>query len=319
MSQELISIIVPIYNAEKYLADCIESLIRQTYTTLEILLIDNGSNDKSLDICRKYEKGDTRIRVLQEGVRQHGSARNKGLSEMKGRYYAFVDADDYVSVNYISYMYDAAKRFEADLVQCGVVYMYECRDERRNSEHSTHVVDGEKDLPKSVWGKLYNSTIHGNVRFTDMLHGEDSLYITEILKSSRKAALTAYCLYGYRSYHSGLTRLTPDKAFFEKLESCIADMNQTEFSYMAEKCIQVISLRGEEQLYHKELQRLNTDIQKAQNNSIQFDTELYCKLQEMIEKSQVSVPKYVYLKLKHIYTDACAKHRLKINYHCKLD
>lgn len=319
MSQELISIIVPVYNAEKYLADCIESLIHQTYTPIEILLIDNGSNDRSLEICRKYEKDDTRIHVLQEGIRQHGSARNKGLSEMNGSYYAFVDADDFVSENYISYMYEAAKLFEADLIQCGVVYMYECRDERRNSEHDTRVVDGEKDLPRSVWGKLYKSAIHGNVRFTDMLHGEDCLYITEILKSSKKAAITAYCLYGYRSYHSGLTRLTPDKSFFEKLETCIADKNQAEFSYMAEKCIQVISLRGEEQLYHRELQRLYADIQKVENNSIQFDRELLNKLQKMIEASQVSSAKYAYLKLKHVYTDTCAKHRMKINYHCKLD
>ncbi len=319
MVQDLISIIVPIYNAQNYLRDCIESLIRQTYNHLEIILVDNGSTDESLSICLEYKKKDPRIRILQEGIRQHGSARNKGLAEMNGTYYAFADADDFVSENYISYMYETAKQFDADLVQCGVVYMYECRDERRNSKHDTRVVDGEKDLPRSVWGKLYKSDIHGNVRFTDMLHGEDCLYVTEVLKSSKKAALTAYCLYGYRSYHSGLTRLTPDKAFFEKLETCIADRDQAEFSYMTEKCIQVISLRGEEQLYHRELQRLYTNIQTAQDNSIQLDQDLLNKLQEMIETSQVSVTKYAYLKLKHIYTGACANHRMRINYHCKLD
>ncbi len=319
MEQELISIIVPIYNAGNYLRDCIESLINQTYNFIEILLIDNGSTDRSLDICLEFQGKDSRIRVLQEGIRQHGSARNKGLSEMRGSYYAFVDADDFVSKNYIAYMYDGAKQFDADLVQCGVVYMYECRDERKNSDHSTRIVDNKKELPGSVWGKLYKSSTHGTIRFTNKLHGEDCLYVTEILKSSKKAVLNAYCLYGYRSYHSGLTRLTLDKTFFKKLDICISEKNQKDFSYMAEKCIQVVSLRQEEQLYHKELRMLDDKIHEAEQNSMKLNKELLEKLQNMIESSTVSAPKFAYLKLKYIYTDACAKHRMKINYHCKLD
>ena len=95
----LISVIVPVYNVEQYLKKCLDSVISQTYTNLEIILVDDGSTDNSLSICREFEKLDARVRVFSQNNRGPGSARNTGLNHAKGIYIAFVDSDDYLDKN----------------------------------------------------------------------------------------------------------------------------------------------------------------------------------------------------------------------------
>ena len=97
----LISVIVPVYNVEEYLTQCIESIINQTYTNLEIILVDDGSTDQSGKICDEYAIKDDRIQVIHKENRGVGSARNVGLDTSKGEYVSFVDSDDYVDKNYI--------------------------------------------------------------------------------------------------------------------------------------------------------------------------------------------------------------------------
>ena len=214
MENELISIIVPIYNAEEYLPDCLDSIVRQTYKNVEILLVENGSSDKSLEICKQYASRYPGIRLLQEGVRQQGSARNRGLKELRGDYYCFVDADDYVSDRYVERMYRTAKKYEADLVVCGVVYMLECRDVTKDVTHIDRKEDDPDKLRRSVWGKLYRSSLYKDVRFTDQRMASDVVYSGEIYAISSNAAICGDRLYGYRSYQGSVTRIVPNKKFF---------------------------------------------------------------------------------------------------------
>ena len=116
--KELISIIVPVYNVEKYLNRCIDSLISQTYQNIEIILVDDGSTDSSSEIVDGYLKKDNRIKVFHKDNGGLSDARNKGIEISKGKYLSFVDSDDYVTNTYIETLYNTIIEYEADISIC---------------------------------------------------------------------------------------------------------------------------------------------------------------------------------------------------------
>lgn len=124
MENGLITIIVPIYNVEKYLERCIESIVNQTYTNLEIVLIDDGSTDKCAEICDEWRKKDRRIKVVHKKNEGLGMARNSGIENATGEYIYFVDSDDYIDLDTIEKCYRMARREEADLVTFGFYRVY---------------------------------------------------------------------------------------------------------------------------------------------------------------------------------------------------
>lgn len=113
--EPLISIIVPVYKVEKYLDKCIESLVNQTYTNIEIILVNDGSPDRCPDICEKWKKIDDRIIVLNKKNGGQSDARNAGMKIAKGMYFIFTDSDDYVSKNYVEYLYGILESTGADI------------------------------------------------------------------------------------------------------------------------------------------------------------------------------------------------------------
>lgn len=118
MKNELISVIVPIYNTSKYLSKCIDSIINQTYKNLEIILVNDGSTDNSLDICNKYKLIDSRIIIINKDNGGLSSAKNIGLDNHKGRYIAFIDSDDYVDNNFIGELYNNLISTNSDISLC---------------------------------------------------------------------------------------------------------------------------------------------------------------------------------------------------------
>lgn len=117
-SKPLVSIIVPVYQVKDYIGECVESLIRQTYTNLEILLVDDGSMDGSGAICDEYASKDNRIRVIHQENQGLSAARNAGLDRAAGEYVAFVDSDDAVLPDFIEVLYELAERYQADIAAC---------------------------------------------------------------------------------------------------------------------------------------------------------------------------------------------------------
>ena len=101
MMKELISVIVPVYNVEKYLDNCVQSILRQSYTNLEIILIDDGSTDKSSQLCDEYSQKDKRIKVIHKKNGGQSDARNVGITVATGKYIAFVDSDDYIDEQFL--------------------------------------------------------------------------------------------------------------------------------------------------------------------------------------------------------------------------
>lgn len=119
MDQPLISVIVPVYNTKEYLSRCVESLLAQTYSPMEILLVDDGSSDGSEQLCDEFAAKDERIRVFHKENGGSSTARNLGLDNAKGEYIGFVDSDDYVEADMYQYLYDSLRENEVLLVQAG--------------------------------------------------------------------------------------------------------------------------------------------------------------------------------------------------------
>ena len=201
----LISIIVPVYNVEKYLRKCIESIINQTYENLEIILIDDGSTDESGEICDEVKNKDKRIIVIHKKNGGLSDARNVGIDNANGKYITFIDSDDYVEKNYIELLYNTISQYDADMsiVSHRVIY------EKNNIDKSTGKVFCatkqeilkmllyDNGIDTSAWGKLYKETLFKDVKFPVGRLFEDSATIYKLIDKSEKIAVCSKPVYNY--------------------------------------------------------------------------------------------------------------------------
>ncbi len=125
MEDKLISIIIPVYNVERYLRECIDSIIAQTYKNLEIILVDDGSSDKSGEICDEYSKKDSRIKVIHKKNGGLSDARNVALDIAKGDYIGFIDSDDYIEKDMFQILYNLAEEYNAEISSISFYKMLE--------------------------------------------------------------------------------------------------------------------------------------------------------------------------------------------------
>lgn len=195
MKNSLISIIIPVYNVEKYLDKCLKSIINQTYTNLEIILIDDGSKDKSGSICDKFEKEDNRIKVIHTENCGVSHARNTGLELMKGEYYIFIDSDDYIKNNMIENLYNKMVEYDVDISICNVVQVNEIGE----IIHSPNITNSIKKMDSKQYvsllynkdsingypvNKLIKSSCTKDIRFDEKIkHLEDWEYLCRLSKN----------------------------------------------------------------------------------------------------------------------------------------
>ena len=215
---ELISVIVPVYNVEPYMERCIDSIINQSYENLEIILVDDGSTDKSGEICDAYEKIDTRVRVFHKRNGGLSSARNSGLEIASGKYIGFVDSDDYIAPD----MYEALYRHmsdDVDFVCCGIV-----RIDRKGHRTMTGHASGKavcmdnvqavkelllrRYLAFSACDKLCRKEVIREIGFPDDRVCEDLPYTYRLVKRCRKVVNIGSCKY-YYCYRSDSISRTP--------------------------------------------------------------------------------------------------------------
>lgn len=218
-----ISIIVPVYNVEKYLRRCIDSIINQTYTKLEILLIDDGSKDQSLNICQEYEKQDARIRVFHKKNEGLGLTRNYGLARVTGEFVTFVDSDDYIVSDALEKLYQKAKETQADVVVANSfykdvpqkVYLPEklyCGNEIKDilmvhmMGNAPDVLDG---LSYTAWGKLYRRSLfcdNGLVFPSERkMIWEDLVFNTDAFPACERIYVSHFPMYYYCFNEGSLT------------------------------------------------------------------------------------------------------------------
>ena len=205
----MISIIVPIYNREKTIGRCIESIVNQTFQDLEILLVDDGSSDGSVEVCKKYAEIDTRIRVLQKKNGGVSSARNEGIRHAQGEYIQFVDSDDYIEPDMSRKLYEALKKYNAQVAVCGFREKFSKEQEDIVRQPSEEVVTEVRYMEKYVdglfencyiqccWNKLYEKKYIQHTFREDYTYGEDLLYNLEYLEKIERVVFVPESLYIY--------------------------------------------------------------------------------------------------------------------------
>lgn len=210
--KQLVSVVVPVYNAEKNLSKCIESLLAQTYEDIEIILVDDESKDSSLNICEAYAARDSRIVVLQQKNAGCGEARNTGIAKAQGAYVATVDSDDWVEPDYIEAMMSVAlKDPEIDYVKCGFYYV--SGNEVTGTENwKSGIITGDKRmeyLQKGifwivVWNALYKRELAAKVKQPGLM-GQDNYTSFFYMLYSRKVGVVDRPLYYYWANPKGAT------------------------------------------------------------------------------------------------------------------
>lgn len=183
MMKDLISIVVPIYNVEKYLTRCIDSILVQTYSNIEILLIDDGSTDKSSQICDKYMKKDRRIKVIHKSNGGLSDARNVGINMAKGKYLAFIDSDDSIEKDMVEYLFALIIKFNTKMSVCSHNIIFDegkrikrlgnGKEEKLTAKECIKKMLYHKDVDTSAWAKLYSRDLFDNIRYPKGLLFED--------------------------------------------------------------------------------------------------------------------------------------------------
>lgn len=218
---DLISIIVPVYNAEMYIERCVKSIQNQTYSHFELILVNDGSKDNSLEICKMLAKQDERIVVLNRSNGGASAARNMGLANMRGQYVVFADSDDYVSPSYLENLYMAVKQDQYDIVQCNLESTNELDKKlEKVSFEKTDVEEvtktealNERKYKVSVWGKIYSSHIFENFHFKEgIIYEDDASYYIFVDRAQKLAILNETLYFYYMSENSVMRNDKKDKS-----------------------------------------------------------------------------------------------------------
>lgn len=212
---DLITVIVPIFNVENYLSKCIESIIKQTYRNLEIILVDDGSTDDSPIICDKYAKLDSRIKVIHKLNGGLSDARNCGMRIAQGRYIAFVDSDDYIEKYMYEILYNEIIEYQADIAVCGRII--ENGDEKKQlyTLNNKLIMDSiqtlkyyfkRKLIDPSACDKLFKRELFNNIEFPVGKIHEDIFVMDIIINNCNKIVHTGLPLYHYINRHDSITK-----------------------------------------------------------------------------------------------------------------
>lgn len=233
----MISVIVPVYNVEKYLDNCIESIINQTYSDLEIILVDDGSSDNSSKICDDWSEKDNRIIVLHQENQGVSSARNNGLRLAKGEYIGFVDSDDYIESKMYEILLNKLLEDNSDISVCssyvvdknGVVKTDTSLGNQQYSQEEAVKLISYK-MNNSLWNKLFKAELIKNCRFDENhTFGEDHLILLQILKNVNKVSFTNHSLYYYVQRENSITGMSFNKKSFDQVF-----MKDTMFEFVKE-------------------------------------------------------------------------------------
>ena len=239
-----ISIIVPVYKVEEYLSQCIDSILVQTFTNFELLLVDDGSPDRCGEMCEEYAQKDERIRVFHQENAGVSTARNKGLAEAYGKYIVFVDSDDYVDLDMFESMYNSAKKYDADFVRVdnykertdgavlnqnyvppmheGVYNQQELREKLLYTQLGLNPSDdGSKYVSCSVWRNIYRKAIIDSLKLQFVserdLISEDIPFNIDFMMSCERAAVINQKFYHYIVNEKSLTQTYKTDRFAKEL------------------------------------------------------------------------------------------------------
>lgn len=212
---ELISIIMPLYNTENYIDECIKSVLRQSYANWELIIVDDGSNDRSGDICEDYSKTDKRIKVYHQKNGGQSKARNLALEKSSGFYYMFLDSDDRLADNAIENLYNVMITHKADICYGGIRLFGAGKNKEIYCCSQIGVLDSKEvckrmflhdGLDSNTVAKIYKAELWTNVRFPEGTIFEDVPVMYKIILKSKKNIQCNFCVYEQRSREGSTTR-----------------------------------------------------------------------------------------------------------------
>lgn len=210
----LVSIIVPVYGVESYLQECVDSLLAQTYKSLEIILVDDQSPDRCGKICDYYAQQDPRVKVIHKKNGGAASARNAGLDAATGEYICFVDSDDLVSPNYIQYLLEHLTQENADIAVCGFSQFSKfesqlCEELEPVGKYNrnAYLLQFLKHWTCSLlWNKFYRREVVGDLRMVEGHRIDDEFFTYQVALHANKIVVFDECLYQYRLRASSVMR-----------------------------------------------------------------------------------------------------------------
>ena len=258
----MISVIVPIYNSEKYLEQCLTSLVKQTYSDLEIILVNDGSTDSSRNICEKFKKDDDRIILINKENQGLVRARKDGARKATGEYITFIDADDWIDVD----TYENLKDFKSDIIAYGMIEEYGYKIKKKTNkftdgfyeknEISDYIISQmlstdnffEFGLLPNLWCKLIKRTLFMEMMdevSDDVSVGEDVDFFYRIVFKAETLTIKSYCPYHYRQHSESMMRKKIDIESIKKLYIDLLTINsakKTEWEKQLNKYIMFVML-----------------------------------------------------------------------------
>ncbi len=242
-NEPLISVIVPVYNVERYLRKCVNSIVTQTYRNLEIILVDDGSTDRSGEICDELTRTDDRIRVIHKENGGLSSARNAGLDVISGEFISFIDSDDFISESYIKCLYKRISEDGSDMVISGYttcdeegnsigVFSSGCNTTIDRKEYWDWVILGNRETvlygAVEAWSKLYKAYIFCELRFPITIHEDEAIIYDVINRCNRISVMTSTGYYYVQRSGSimstySVKRLAAASIFIERSQRFLND------------------------------------------------------------------------------------------------
>lgn len=248
-----VSIIVPVYQVEKYIRQCIDSILAQTFTDFELILVDDGSKDRSGQICDEYAGMDKRVKVIHQKNGGLSDARNRGMDQAVGDYFLFVDSDDYVVPTMVECLYEKVVKEKADIAVCNYLYYFENDREKNFSTNvkpeilsGTEIFYNRKNernygIWTVAWNKIYKTETIGNVRFRLGKYHEDEFWANDIYQMNIKVVTVSECLYYYRQRDNGIMGKKSAAKDFDIIEALQERINiylkKPEYAHQAYKVL----------------------------------------------------------------------------------
>lgn len=283
MKNDLISIIIPVYKVEKYLEKCIESVLKQTYTNLQIILVDDGSPDNCGKICDEYAKKDSRIEVIHKANGGLSDARNVGISKAKGRYIGFVDSDDYIKEDMYEILLNLIKKYDADVSICNLYDVIDGNECIRNKENGIREYSRidilkeillDKNIQSYAWNKLYKKELFDEIKYPIGKKYEDIGTTFYLFEKCNKIVVTSEPEYYYLKRADSLVNNITESTILDYTEIIIQ-----RYLYIKQN---IKELRKYNNYYlAKTLITAHNDIENLENISEEMQ-QRYKKLYELV-------------------------------------
>ncbi|MEE3427346.1 MAG: glycosyltransferase family 2 protein [Ruminococcus sp.] len=281
--QKLLSVVIPVYNVEKYLKEALDSVVNQTYKNLQIILVDDGSTDSSGEICDLYAKQDNRITVIHQENAGAGAAKNAGLELVKGEYFSIIDSDDYIELNMYEKMLGYMESYRSDVVQClfrnvfvnhkvDCNYLIKSKDVRkvkRNKFLKEYLYDWKYAI---FANKVFKTSLLKDIRFPVGRKIDDEFFTYKLICNSKAIVNTKEVFYNYRMRKSSVMNNNSDERLIMDRVDCFIERYEYIKKYAAKLGEEYyIDLSDKILYYSKELTANKLLLQLAEKYPIKYN------------------------------------------------